>query len=244
MNGVPAIIWDMDGVLVDTVSLNWTGRRLALALHDIVISDQEIAGLEGQPLEAHFAYFAEAKGLAVGFDEFKTQYKKLSRVLYELQPPQTPAALTALLQEFKQNKLAMGVGTTSTRGRAERLLQAADLSSYFDVLVAKEDVAEHKPNPAVFLEVADRLGVRPTDCVVIEDAANGLQAARAAGMKSIGVVGAFFGAHELTAADMVIGNFSELDYARSLGFVSTKNEAGLYPSQPPLRHGPHQPVSA
>ncbi len=228
MSDTFAIIWDMDGVLIDTVSLNWFGRRLALSLHDIQISNYEISSLEGRPLEAHFAYFVQAKGLSIPYDEFKSEYTKLSRVLYEEQPPQTSPALRTLLRELQKHEILMAVGTASSRPRAEKLIGSAGLKSYFDCLVTKEEVAEHKPNPATFLKAAQKLGFKPENCVVVEDAANGIRAARTGGMKSVGIVNAFHTAEELGEADMVIHGFDELNYDRLASLMTdTKKDWDL-----------------
>ena len=78
------------------------------------------------------------------------------------------------------------------------------------MIVCAEDVAKHKPDPTIFLEAAKQLGIDPEDCVVVEDAANGIEAAKRAGMKAVGLVTEFHTAEELSQADLVIDKLADL----------------------------------
>ena len=84
------------------------------------------------------------------------------------------------------------------------------IKDLFDVIVCAEEVTNHKPHPEVFLKAAELLQVHPRNCVVIEDAANGIQAAKSGCMKAVGLLTEFHTAKELAQADLVINSLEEL----------------------------------
>jgi beta-phosphoglucomutase-like phosphatase (HAD superfamily) len=105
------------------------------------------------------------------------------------------------------------VGTSASRGDVESLLGALGLRGYFEVIVTAEDVALGKPDPAVYLESARRLGSAPSECLVFEDSLVGVVAARRAGMRAIGVTTAHSAEELLGAgAETTIANFEGLEW--------------------------------
>ena len=88
-----------------------------------------------------------------------------------------------LLQWLAETNLPLGLGTSSEAEYVNRILENLGIKNYFKVIVTGDDVVRGKPDPEVYLKVARGLGVAPKECVVIEDAPNGVAAARAAGMQ-------------------------------------------------------------
>jgi len=84
------------------------------------------------------------------------------------------------------------------------------LTFYFQEVVSGEEVPAGKPAPDIFLETACRLGLEPAECLVIEDSANGVSAAKAAGMQCLGFAYSLFGDQDLSAADKVVSGYDEL----------------------------------
>ena len=85
------------------------------------------------------------------------------------------------------------------------------MKDYIKVFVSADDVKRGKPDPEIFLTAAEKLGIPPASCLVIEDARNGVKAAKAAGMRCIGLQNLNSGNQDLSEADLVIGNFNELN---------------------------------
>jgi HAD superfamily hydrolase (TIGR01509 family) len=106
----------------------------------------------------------------------------------------------------------LGLASSSNRPVIEAFLDAADVRDLFAVTVSSEEVARGKPAPDVFLEAARRLGVPAPNCAAIEDSANGLRAARAAGMRVIAIPNSHYPppADALALADVVLGSLDEL----------------------------------
>jgi len=93
---------------------------------------------------------------------------------------------------------------------AQPFFKTPFLHNYMDLTISGEEVLKGKPNPEIFLKAAKKLGVKPNNCLVIEDAFAGVQAAKAAGMKCIGLRNPNFSKQDLSAADLVVESFSEL----------------------------------
>ena len=202
-----AIIFDMDGTLVATTEadfLAWqrvfadAGRKLSYEdyfpllgkkSHDVVYHELKLLGEEAEnALHSKMKYFeeiVEQKGIAM-----------------------MPHA-EALLKELKALQVPLALATSSRKLKMELVLEEVGILEYFNVLVSGEDVINGKPNPDIFLLAASKLQVRPEHCVVLEDAITGVTAAKAAGMKCIAITNTHQ-AEDLSIADMVIRDFSEL----------------------------------
>jgi beta-phosphoglucomutase len=103
------------------------------------------------------------------------------------------------------------MATSSLRYRALEIIEILDITDLFEVIITAEDVEKHKPNPELFLKAAEKLGVNPKECVVIEDAVNGIQAANSAKMFSIALLTKFHNRRsEFKEADKIISNLEEL----------------------------------
>lgn len=124
------------------------------------------------------------------------------------------SGLVTLLDDLKSHDVKMGVGTSSQKFRAEKILELLKLRDYFPVLVTANDVQRHKPHPDLFLEVASRMGIIPERCVVFEDAYSGIEAAKRGNIKAIGYLARHNDINELRNADLVIKRFLEVSYER------------------------------
>jgi HAD superfamily hydrolase (TIGR01509 family) len=113
------------------------------------------------------------------------------------------------LREIQAANIPIALATSSRKMKMQLVMEESGLGKYFSVFVTGEEVAHGKPHPEIFLLAAERLNVDPKQCLVIEDAVNGVAAAKAAGMKCIAITST----HEddaLIAADLVVDHYSEL----------------------------------
>lgn len=218
----PAFIFDMDGVLVDTPGHNWRAIRQTLVPYGVVIDDEEVKLYLGRPLDKQFADIAEHHQLDLTFENFLQQHGETIARLEREQPLETVIGLRAFLEAARDQGIKMGVGTSSLTPRAERLLNLVGIRDFFDAIVGAEDVPEHKPNPHIFLEVARRLHKDVAKCVVFEDAANGVEAARRGGFKVIGLASAFQSPVDLADPNLVVRDFTELDVNRCAEIVNAR----------------------
>ena len=204
-----AVIFDLDGVLIDSTKYIW--RSFSEILNGkVVFTDDDIRMYLASSLRESVISWRERFGIEItDIEAFSRDAGEIEFALSEKDVKRNPS-LIDFLEQLRAKGVKMGVGTSSMRWRAERILDLLSLTSYFSVLVTANDVENHKPNPEVFLSVAKQLNVDPGDCVVIEDAVNGIEAAHRGGMKVVGLVTQYHSAQELAAAERVITSFSEL----------------------------------
>jgi len=176
-----AIIFDMDGVLVDSEPTALEAMRRVMARHGVVYTEtdnQEFIGCatveECRILKARHGLAADARQLA---DEYVHALLELIR-----SEPHPMPGVPGVLMELRNAEHRMALASSAEPLIIATNLTALDLGRFFEVAVSATEVARGKPAPDIFVATAERLGVRPGTCLVIEDSRNGLLAAKAAGM--------------------------------------------------------------
>jgi HAD superfamily hydrolase (TIGR01509 family) len=180
-----AVIFDCDGTLVDSEPLARAAWELALAPYGYAVTEADMAGAVGLPYARVHGYFAERAQLPPA-DEFWHAYSGELFALIDEQLVVFEDAVGAA-RELRERGVPLAVASSSPRERLQRTLGHVGLLDAFDVTVAGDEVAHGKPAPDMFLAAAERLGVDPADCIVIEDSPPGIAAAIAAGMATIAV---------------------------------------------------------
>jgi HAD superfamily hydrolase (TIGR01509 family) len=182
-----AAIFDMDGVLIDSGAHHRHAWRALLAELGAEPADPEHWRLTiGRPSE-------EAIPLLLGRRVSGAEARRLARRKRDLYQERAQAGLEAVpgvpafLESLARHDVPRAVGTSASRWDAERLLDDLGLLRFFDVVVTADDVMLGKPDPEVWTQAARRLRLTPGHCMVFEDAPVGVQAARVAGMRVIGV---------------------------------------------------------
>jgi HAD superfamily hydrolase (TIGR01509 family) len=199
---MPALIFDLDGTLVDTVYAHVFSWQKALQESGMAVDGWRIhrkIGMSG-------GLFTRAVGREIGHELTDEQAEELQsihdRLYLELLPADErrplPGAID-LLTELRERGITHGIATSGRRPGIDASLDALGVSDDM-VVVQRSDVARAKPEPDLFIECAKRLGVEPEDCYVIGDAVWDLLAARRARMLSIGLLSGGYGADELQGA--------------------------------------------
>ena len=205
-----AIIFDMDGLLIDSIGPIWESFSKVLKDEGVHFSDDYIKRNLARSLRDNLQAWKTEFGIK-DYDLMEFS-KKAGEIQFELMKKEkVNSELLALLQESKQNNIICGVATSSLRWRAEKILDLLDIKPFFQALVTADDIKNHKPAPDTFLEAAKKLNIKPEECVVIEDAGNGIDAAKNANMKTIALLTKYHSLDELKHADLVIKDFSELN---------------------------------
>lgn len=203
-----AIIFDMDGVISDTQSLCAVAESQALAEWGIAMSPEEIS--------RRFAGIRSREWLAQILAEngrSLDECEPLAHRRWELVQEQVVGNIreipgsVSLIRMLASRHIPLAVASASRRAFIDKVLSTLGITECFQVIVSTDDVARGKPDPESFLTAAARLGVEPSDCTVIEDAINGMLAAKAAGMRCIGLVSDFSLDYP---ADIVCGSHVEI----------------------------------
>ena len=155
---------------------------------------------------------AERNQLQIPVSELIEQnYKESYRYLSEVEQIPIMPGLVGLLKKLQSRKYPMAVASSSTPEIIDLILKKTNLKKYFQVIVSAEEAGKSKPEPDVFLLAAEKLGIKPANCLVVEDSPNGIKAAKSAGMMCIAYKGPGADPEKQTAADAVIQNYSQLE---------------------------------
>lgn len=208
-----AVIFDMDGVLVNSPIYVTQAFDQLLKEHGTSMAELEDGyneGHRGRTLRDILGMIKDKTGTEIPYDEFSERASALQFDLMTKAGLTATPELRAFLDDLAKSGFKVAIATGSPRKRANWILEKLGLATEFDTIVALEDVTAHKPNPDIFLSAAAKLGLSPSDCVVIEDAAAGVEAGNRAGMTVVGY--SEFNEHPetLSAADMVVADFGQL----------------------------------
>jgi len=207
---IEAVVFDLDGVLLDSEQV-WDEVREALA-HERGgrWSERAQADMMGMSSPEWSRYMHETVGLPESPEEINDEVVQRMLERYRQRLPLLPGAVEAVRRLAA--RWPLGLASSSNRPLIDAFLEAAGLVDAFAATVSSEEVGAGKPAPDVFLEAARRLGVESATCAAIEDSANGIRAARAAGMRVVAVPNAHYPppAEALELADVVLDSVGEL----------------------------------
>lgn len=183
-----AVIWDLDGTLIDSSSHHWEAWRAVMQEEGFHFTHEDFVADFGkrnneilrQRLGAHLSD-EDLHRIALRKEELYREAVKTKGI--DLLP-----GVQLWLEYLQANEWAQALGTSAPRGNVEAIFAALGIHFYFAAVSSSEDVAHGKPHPDVFLAAARKLNVEPRHCVVIEDAPAGIEAGRRAGMKTVGVL--------------------------------------------------------
>jgi HAD superfamily hydrolase (TIGR01509 family) len=162
-------------------------------------------------------YMHEVIGLAEPPEEINAEVVARMEARYERELPLVPGAVEAVERLGAAFRLA--VASSSNRPLIDAVLEASGLGGWFEATVSSEEVARGKPAPDVYLEAARRLGVEPLRCAAVEDSANGIRSAHAAGMRVVAIPNRVYPppADAIALADVVLGSVRELTVSVAAG---------------------------
>jgi len=211
-----AVLWDMDGVLVDTAELHYQTWKQTLAGYGIPFSHQlfiEFFGMNNeQTLTRVLGHPPEPSFLQEASGHKEDKFRKSIHGQVELYP-----GVRKLLQELQRAGVRQAVASSAPQENIDALVNEFDMASFFQAIVSGSEL-KSKPDPITFLLAADRLGVNPQRCVVIEDALHGIVAARRAGMKCIAVA-TTNPVDLLSPADLVVKRLNELSATQIIDLI-------------------------
>ena len=205
--GARAVLWDLDGVLVDTGEFHYRAWQQVLDEEGIPFSRDEFQRIFGLHNTSALERLLGAPPDPVTLRRIGDRKEALFREFIGGRAEPMPGVVE-WLRRLQRRGVLQAVASSAQPENMEFLVDELGIRGYFDALVSADGMPG-KPDPAVFLEAARRLGVSPERCVVVEDSFHGLQAARRAGMRCLGVA-TTHPANMLGAADRVVERLDEL----------------------------------
>jgi HAD superfamily hydrolase (TIGR01509 family) len=184
---VRAVVFDLDGVLVETESINVRSAMLAFSALGHELDPSDAASIVGRHPIDYVPPLADRFGLsAADRDRLKEIQNEAYRQAWDDEARLTEGAVEAL-GTLQRRGFRLGLGTSAGRAHTERCLRRFRLQGTFEVVLTWDDVARRKPDPEIYLESARRFGLVPREVLVVEDSGYGVQAAIAAGAVCVGV---------------------------------------------------------
>lgn len=208
---IKALVFDLDGVIIDSESIN---TELTLqVLRDVGAQSDtdEISQFVGVQNEKMWTILIDRHQIKESVEQLmeKQRVYILERFLNgELEPI---AGVIELLEEARSKNLKIALATSAPRVYAEYILKKIKAAEYFEVLVTSDEIAKSKPDPEVYITAAKALGLKPEECIAIEDSTAGIQAAKSAGMTCIGFKNPNSGNQDTTKADNVVTSIREIN---------------------------------
>ena len=202
-----AVIWDLDGVIVDSESHHFQSWHTTLEQYSLTVTDTQLRLMSGMtsPEIVKILFGANVK------EEFVTQLCEEKELLFRAAIKVSAAYLPGVeswLEAFKQAGIRQALASSGSQENIDAILDLLGTRHFLDEVVSGKNLPS-KPDPAVFLLAALQLGVQPEACLVIEDAIAGVAGAKAAGMKCLAVT-TTNPPPELAAADLILENLEFL----------------------------------
>lgn len=219
-----AVIFDMDGVLVDTEPFHYENENRMFQKLGLEVTDEEHARFVGVATDRMWQHLVESRSLPYSVAELTAMtIRQGIEILNSLESLPSSPGLVDLLEKLQGLNIPLAVATSSDSETMHFILEKTGLKKYFQVTVCRNNVEKSKPAPDVYLLAASISGVLPPDCVVFEDSENGIKAAKAAGMFCIAYNGNGSATQNQKQADARISDFRELDIRRLLKLISGEN---------------------
>ncbi|WP_315026146.1 HAD family hydrolase [Brevundimonas vancanneytii] len=195
---IKAILFDMDGVLIDAKDWHYEALNDALALFGMEIGrDAHLSTYDGLPTRTKLEMLTETRGLPRRLHSVINQVKQKRTAEVAIQRCKPTFNHAFALSRLRDDGMKMAVCSNSIRKTIELMMELSDLSQHLDLIVSNEDVSKAKPDPEMYLKAMSELGVQPHETLILEDNEHGIQAARASG-----------------AQVLVIGTPDDVEYAR------------------------------
>lgn len=207
-----AALFDMDGLMIDTEYLHHESFKAVLEEYGITPkpNKQGVIHISGISAEDNWNHFKQQYGFE---EDTNVLTQKKNDLHYKFLKEKVTAlpGLLQLLKELRSNDYEIAIASSSIQPHIDLVVKTLGIGEYFGAIVSGDEVAQCKPAPDIFLKAASKLGVPPSECVVFEDAMNGVKAARAADMHVIIVPNIYTSHEDFGAADKVMSSLEEID---------------------------------
>lgn len=190
LKGKKAVVFDLDGTLIDSMWVWCEVDRTFLKKFNIPVPEGLHEAIEGMSFTEGAKYFKEKFGIADSIEEIMQEWNRMAFQVYVEEVPLKPGAYK-FVKKIRKAGLKTAIATSNSTHLVETVLKVHGLLEDFDAIVTADDIPEGKPNPQIYLEAAARIQVPPNACLVFEDISMGILAGKRAGMTTCAVRDSF-----------------------------------------------------
>ncbi|GEL11154.1 haloacid dehalogenase superfamily, subfamily IA, variant 3 with third motif having DD or ED/haloacid dehalogenase superfamily, subfamily IA, variant 1 with third motif having Dx(3-4)D or Dx(3-4)E [Flavobacterium glycines] len=212
---IQTVIFDMDGVIVDTEPVHRYAYYKQFKELNIEVSEELYTSFTGNSTRNIFQKLKDIFQLEQDVEDLILRKRSIFNDAFDTKKDlELLAGVRSLIEDLHQNGVQLILASSASKVTIERIFNRFDLHQYFTHKVSGEDFPKSKPHPAIF-EHAASLSIAPKEnCIIIEDSTNGIVAGKAAGILCIGYNSEHSKNQDLSLADYVVNHFDELDYSR------------------------------
>ena len=182
MDKIKAVIFDMDGVLIDAKEWHYEALNKALRLFGFEISRYDhLVTFDGLPTAKKLEMMTVERGLPKSLHQLINDMKQIYTMEYVYMKCKPLFVHQYALSRLKSEGFRLALAWNSVRVTIDMMMEKADLNQYLDFSLSNQDVKKSKPDPEIYITAINRLGLSPEECLVVEDNQNGVKAALASG---------------------------------------------------------------
>jgi len=205
---IKAVVFDMDGVIVDSLHIYLDGLNKVFRKHGVTVTREEFIDIWILGKGSTEKFIKDNK-LDVSIDQIRKEKADLFRNYGVEKLKEVPGAVK-LIKELS-SEFPLGLATSSYPHNVDAVFKKFNIGGYFKHIIHVDDVENIKPHPEPYIKIASKLGVKPEECVAIEDAESGMLSAKGAGMKCIVFPNGFTKDQDFSQADLVVKSLDEIN---------------------------------
>ena len=206
---IKAVIFDFDGVIVDSEELSARADEISLAKFGIAMTEEEKKNAMGRRMEDIYNDLLRDRKLQINTATLIGSKDTVYTELIKGNLKTIPNSIE-LVNFLRDLNVPLALATSSHSVKMKAAMDEVGITGMFDVTVTGEEVTKGKPDPEAFLKAAEKLGVEPGECAVVEDAMYGIEAAKKADMFAIGYLSPNSRGQDLSKADIIVRNLAEI----------------------------------